>query len=126
MVLLRLSRFWLFGEACKQMAAPVTNSFSTFSPSLCRQYFASVLPTVRLNGRAQINVCCPFHDDKHASLSLNQDLGIWRCHSGCGSGGILDFAQKLANCDRETARVHVGNLLGISFSSRQLTPVAEY
>jgi len=39
------------------------------------------------------NVTCPFHDDKNASLQLNQN-GSFKCH-GCGQagGGIIKFIQ---------------------------------
>lgn len=33
--------------------------------------------------------CCPFHDDRHPSLSLLG--GFWRCWAGCGQGGVMAF-----------------------------------
>jgi len=32
---------------------------------------------------------CPFHDDRHPSLSVLG--GFWRCWAGCGEGGINSF-----------------------------------
>lgn len=32
---------------------------------------------------------CPFHDDRHPSLSLLG--GFWRCWAGCGQGGLYAF-----------------------------------
>ena len=32
---------------------------------------------------------CPFHDDRHPSLSVLG--GFWRCWAGCGEGGITAF-----------------------------------
>ncbi len=37
---------------------------------------------------------CPFHDDQHASLSVNRDKGVWFCHA-CNEGGTAqDFARR--------------------------------
>ncbi|MGI8483562.1 MAG: CHC2 zinc finger domain-containing protein [Thermomicrobiales bacterium] len=32
---------------------------------------------------------CPFHDDRHPSLSILG--GFWRCWAGCGEGGVNAF-----------------------------------
>lgn len=47
------------------------------------------------NGWAQ--GCCPFHDDRNASLSVRLDgeRGHWRCFAGCGSGDLLAFHMRL-------------------------------
>lgn len=32
--------------------------------------------------------CCPFHEDRNPSLSVNMDKGVYKCHSaGCGAQG---------------------------------------
>ncbi len=36
---------------------------------------------------------CPFHDDRHPSLSVLG--GFWRCWAGCGEGGINAFRARL-------------------------------
>lgn len=43
------------------------------------------------NGWAQGQ--CPFHDDRHASLSVNlaNPRGFWKCFAGCGSGDMVGF-----------------------------------
>jgi len=42
---------------------------------------------------------CPFHDDTHASFSVNLKKGVWHCHAGdCSSGsggGPLQFLENL-------------------------------
>jgi hypothetical protein len=38
---------------------------------------------------------CPFHDDKHPSLSVNDDKGVFHCFA-CGErGDVFDFIMKL-------------------------------
>lgn len=41
---------------------------------------------------------CPFHEDRRTgqrSFSVSLALGVWKCWSGCGSGGLRGLAEKL-------------------------------
>jgi len=42
---------------------------------------------------------CPFHDDHHASFSVNIEENYWHCFAGCGGGSIIDFWMKWKDCD---------------------------
>ena len=77
-----------------------------------QQYFAARLRGQRIGSGPGVSVRCPFHQDRTPSLSINIEKGVWKCHAGCGSGGILDFEMKFTTCDRETAKAHVAELLG--------------
>jgi len=45
-----------------------------------------------LQGRTWRTVRCPFHDDKHASLSINIENGGFVCHACNARGGdVLSF-----------------------------------
>jgi len=46
---------------------------------------------------------CPFHDDIHPSLGINEADNYWHCFAGCGGGSVIDFWMKLKNCDFKTA-----------------------
>lgn len=35
--------------------------------------------------------CCPFHEDKNPSFSVNLSKGSWNCLAGCGGGGVVEF-----------------------------------
>jgi len=50
---------------------------------------------------------CPFHDDQHASFSVNIEENYWHCFAGCGGGSVIDFYMRWQNCDFSDA---VGNL----------------
>jgi putative DNA primase/helicase len=84
------------------------------TPEQHRIYFES-----RLNGQPiaatgrDVSVRCPFHDDRQASVSLHVDRGVWNCHAGCGSGGILEFEKRFSNCDTTTAWANIGNICGV-------------
>lgn len=62
-----------------------------FTPEQARAYFAYRLPNERIPAGGSVVVRCGNHPDRTASLSINFDKGgIWKCHAGCGEGGILD------------------------------------
>ena len=43
-------------------------------------------------------VMCPLHKNKNTpALSISDSNGVWKCHAGCGGGGILDVPIGLLN-----------------------------
>lgn len=38
--------------------------------------------------------CCPFHEDKNPSLSVNVRDGSWKCFAGCGQGGVVELLSR--------------------------------
>lgn len=78
-----------------------------------RKYFETRLTENRMRkSGAGYMAQCPFHQDKTASLSINTSAGVWKCHAGCGSGGLLDFERKFSSCDTETAMSRIADLVG--------------
>lgn len=55
---------------------------------------------------------CLFHDDRTASLSIHPSKGVWKCHAGCGEGGIIDFEVRYSKCDKSTAWANISEVLG--------------
>jgi len=47
----------------------------------------------------QFLIKCPFHDDAHASCSINVDKGMWICFRGCGQGSLRSFIQRFLGFD---------------------------
>ncbi len=50
---------------------------------------------------------CPFHDDSNGSLSIYFDgqSWKWKCHAGCGGGGLLEALQRTGgSCDMKFAK----------------------
>ena len=59
-------------------------------------YYSARLPKLsRPNGAGWAQARCPFHEDRHASLSVNLVHGGWRCFAGCGAGDLLSFHERL-------------------------------
>jgi 5S rRNA maturation endonuclease (ribonuclease M5) len=69
---------------------------------------------------------CPFHQDRTPSLSINVSAGVWKCHGGCGQGGLIDFEMKYASCDKETALSHIADITGLSQLNLGQKPEAIY
>jgi len=58
----------------------------------------------KLTGRGtQYYGCCPLHDDRHASLSVDSGKQLWHCF-GCGKGGdVIDFIKLVEKVDTREA-----------------------
>lgn len=54
---------------------------------------------------------CPFHDDEHASFSVNIDENYWNCFAGCGGGSVIDFWMKYRRVDFSLAIKELAGLL---------------
>lgn len=56
------------------------------------EYIAAVLGRARPSGRGWL-ACCPAHDDRHPSLSLEDGEDgkvLWHCHAGCSQDAVRD------------------------------------
>jgi DNA primase len=59
---------------------------------LIRQY----VDRGKVNNTGNYVACCPFHDDKHPSFSINTVTGDWICF-GCGLRGNIRYFLRLVN-----------------------------
>jgi hypothetical protein len=91
-------------------------------------YVVDRFPGQRVPMTAEVKLRCPLHDDTNPSLSFNQEKGVWRCHAGCGDGGLIAFEQKLNGGTPEEAIVRIAELMGEDhlFESQKNKPVAIY
>lgn len=57
--------------------------------------------------------CCPFHNEKTPSFSVNEDKGFYHCF-GCGAhGDIISFVMKSNNVDFKTAITELATAAGL-------------
>ncbi len=57
--------------------------------------------------------CCPFHNEKTPSFSVNEEKGFYHCF-GCGEhGDIISFTMKTNNMEFRDALKELANLAGI-------------
>jgi 5S rRNA maturation endonuclease (ribonuclease M5) len=54
--------------------------------------------------RREMNMLCPFHDDRNPSFSVNPEKGLWLCRSGCGSGDAYSFVMLKEGMDFKAAK----------------------
>ena len=61
-------------------------------PTPLDYYFQALDRLSNLNASGWAKGRCPFHSDRHASLSVRLRAGgAWRCFAGCGSGDLIAF-----------------------------------
>ncbi|MCM1294432.1 MAG: DNA primase [Muribaculaceae bacterium] len=57
--------------------------------------------------------CCPFHNEKTPSFSVNEEKGFYHCF-GCGEhGDIISFVMKSENMDFRAAIAELANMAGL-------------
>ena len=102
---------------------------SDLTPNEIKRYFESRLGAqFRGEGVKQVVRCC-FHSDRMPSLSIDLAKGVWRCFSGCGQGGLIDFEQKHnGGLSRTEALSAIHEALGMEFTgpSADTEPEAIY
>lgn len=91
------------------LAKILTQSSRTYNPNR--------LPTphalygrfgIDLRGNGWNMVRCPFHDDKHASMSINGTHGGYICHACHAKGNMIGFYMRMTNSDYKTAMIQLG------------------
>ncbi len=74
--------------------------------------------TVSRNGMA----CCPFHNDRHPSLKLNDDY--FYCFGCCATGDVIDFVARLYGLTSLQAAHRLAADFGISTEPEQAVMAA--
>ena len=72
--------------------------------------FNDLLPDLAESSNGFAWACCPFHDDRHPSFSVNLRTGGYRCYStSCGITGsnIVGFVSALLGFSTAEARKHL-------------------
>ena len=66
-----------------------------------------VLGTLGIDGRQsgdELVACCPLHDDRRPSFSINLSTGLWICHAGCGGGNLAKLVHRVKGTDVHQAK----------------------
>lgn len=96
--------------------APVRHNYSNFTDELRARLsvvdvVGRVVPLVR-KGQNYWG-CCPFHNEKTPSFSVNEEKGFYHCF-GCGEhGDIISFTMKHNNMDFRAAITELANMAGL-------------
>ncbi|MBI5197057.1 MAG: AAA family ATPase [Nitrospirae bacterium] len=89
-------------------------------------FYQALLPSLKINGKAESQASCPFHDDRTPSFSVNIVTGLWNCLAGCGGGDVFGFYQRLKGVDFPTAIREIADLQGIEEGKPQVTATFTY
>jgi AAA domain/CHC2 zinc finger len=91
-----------------------------FTREQIRKYFEARLPEHHFTSKDEQMAKCPFHQDRTASLSLHMERGVFKCHAGCGEGGLIDFEMKFSSAGKDEAWASIAEITGNrqSFISR--------
>lgn len=65
------------------------------------EHFVSFIPSKRSG--SQQYALCPFHSDKDASFTVNEDTGEWYCHSCQVGGKEIQFLEEYYDVDKKVA-----------------------
>ncbi|MEG2576002.1 MAG: CHC2 zinc finger domain-containing protein [Christensenella sp.] len=64
-------------------------------------------------------MCCPFHNEKTASLIVHKNNKSWKCY-GCGEGGtVIDFVMKLYNINFGQACIRLNSDFNLGFTDER-------
>ena len=69
--------------------------------------------------------CCPFHQEKTPSFTVNNEKGFYHCFGCAAHGGVFDFIMKVENASFPEAVEKVADHLGIPVPREELTPEAK-
>jgi DNA primase len=58
--------------------------------------------------------CCPLHNDRAPSFSINKNDGLWLCRSGCGSGNIVSLISRIEKCSIDEAKEKLREYVSIN------------
>ena len=93
--------------------------------SMAGNFFETVKQSVTVREAAQMYgvevnrngmACCPFHDDKHPSMKLNEEY--FYCF-GCGAtGDVIDFTARLYNLSPKEAAEKLAQDFGLAYDSQ--------
>ena len=76
----------------------------------------------------QFIIKCPFHDDVHASCSINVDKGKWICFRGCGQGTLKTFLQRFLGFDTNAISKYLEEhefSFDLNMFDEELPPISE-
>ncbi len=67
----------------------------------------------------RFKACCPFHQEKTPSFTIDPELGRWRCFGACSTGGdIFGFLMKAENLSFPDAVERLAQRAGITLKGR--------
>ena len=67
-------------------------------------FYQKYLPELKTNGKNEVQVKCPFHEDHTASLSINVSSGLFNCFGCDAKGNVITFLEQYHDIKHDQAR----------------------
>jgi DNA primase catalytic core len=68
--------------------------------------------------------CCPFHDDKTPSFSIDDEKPVWHCFAGCGNGNWIDYLTRKEGWSFREALEHLATAANYTLNTTT-TPLSQ-
>lgn len=89
-------------------------------------FYQTLVPSLKVNGKPEALGLCPFHDDHNPSLNVNRKTGLFHCFACGAMGDVFSFYQKYNDCDFSTALKEIGKMAGVVESDVRSKVVAKF
>ncbi len=77
------------------------------------------VPSLKKRGRLWW-ACCPFHEERTPSFTVDPTRGTWRCYGACGTGGdSIQFVERSQNVDFMEALRSLATRAGVVLPDRR-------
>ena len=91
-----------------------------------KKFYQSHILNLKENGNAQAIGLCPFHNDTHASFSVNLTNGLYNCFACNAKGDVFKFYQDFKKVDFKTALKEIAEMQDIADTTIKQKVVATF
>jgi KaiC/GvpD/RAD55 family RecA-like ATPase len=95
-----------------------------------RSYYASRVPSLKINNQREWRGPCPVHGGKDPNFAVNAETGLAQCHSQCGRGwDPISLEMELAGSDFPRAKTAVFEIVGrpnVPWEERNVEAIYDY
>lgn len=74
-----------------------------------------------ITGGSLIRACCKIHEGNNpTSFVINEESGLWYCHTNCGGGDVFTLSQKIDKVPFAKSVEIIAGILGINISGMEI------
>lgn len=92
----------------------------------CQSFYSRHFPEHKTLANGEWMVCCPFHDDKNPSMSINIDSGLYHCHGCDAQGDVIEFHKNRFNKSFNETVDDLAKQYGVKPAKPQIVQTYEY
>lgn len=84
-------------------------------------FYRGMLTSLRGNKGDNAMALCPFHDDRHPSLSVNLKNGLYNCFACAAKGDVIRFYMNIKNVNFKTAIKEISEMNNTTLTGKNRT-----